>query len=603
MRRDMLINMATGGSATPPSVTPWSVPFLMQALPRARTVLVNETLPYDGDRAALLQRFAWAVPPSGVDTGALTRVFFADRYGGVGVHRNGGGARCASDGAWQIKGIGLNPLAGIQNDGSISRPGTATLSECLVEALWSEIFHQALPYGSTRICTVIQTGERDEHAERPVDRVLGTAVREAAWRPAHFLRAPEFRPTPEAAAYLPGDTERVRGAIAVLDRQLPVPEGYSHDVWMALTPLDRLRVGLDEMVRRIAEQIAASVAKRLMHGTLTVSNVCLDGRWIDFASASALPGWAENVKGLIPLMDEYTALLRPFATLCFYIGKYFPVSSQERPALPQPDQLLQTYNACYTNALTRRFSGLIGCQGELARLAWASPAGQGAMWELANVIQTLAVSGRSQRYSSAKYPDESSRRGDFDVLAILDCLPPHPREDAQAQLSHMIPSEAQRTRLRHAHEQLYEVMCKSALAAGIPQRGLQRLVRLYRRKSALSEPLFQRDRMQAHVERMVLDSADTGDFPRSAQHLFDQLRHRARLLYADPQGFTCLLWCDDTGELWYDAVLDQVRVDCRERSWTLGWDQLSAAGSLPADLATCARNARAFWGEHLWNTL
>ena len=34
------------------------------------------------------------------------KVFFAERYGGGAISRNGGGARCGFDGRWQVKGIG-----------------------------------------------------------------------------------------------------------------------------------------------------------------------------------------------------------------------------------------------------------------------------------------------------------------------------------------------------------------------------------------------------------------------------------------------------------------------------------------------------------------
>lgn len=38
------------------------------------------------------------------------KIFYAERYGGGAIARNGGGARCGFDGRWQVKGIGANAL-------------------------------------------------------------------------------------------------------------------------------------------------------------------------------------------------------------------------------------------------------------------------------------------------------------------------------------------------------------------------------------------------------------------------------------------------------------------------------------------------------------
>ncbi|HAI2223197.1 TPA: MchC protein, partial [Escherichia coli] len=46
------------------------------------------------------------------DSTASAKVFHAERYGGSGIQRNGGGARCGFDGNYQVKRIGSNPLVG-----------------------------------------------------------------------------------------------------------------------------------------------------------------------------------------------------------------------------------------------------------------------------------------------------------------------------------------------------------------------------------------------------------------------------------------------------------------------------------------------------------
>ncbi|MFS2015410.1 hypothetical protein ACEN88_02400 [Massilia sp. CT11-108] len=572
----------------------------MQALPTASLAAANPGMPYVGGPEALLARFAWNVPPDGVDRSKPMKVFYADRYGGNAIHRNGGGARCASDGTWQIKGCGLNPLAGIDNDGSIGRPGTTTLAESLQEALWSEVFQHALPYGSTRICAVIRTGLHDEQAARPCDRVLGMVVREAAWRPAHFQRAHMFRPAPEVAASLPSDTERVRCAVAQLDRLLPVPIDCSPSEWLSWSPLARLNAGMNEMVRRFAEQFAAAVAKRLMHGTVTASNICLDGRWIDFATASALPGWANYVSCLCRLTDEYLTLTQTLATLCFYIGKYFPVPIEERRGLPQPNELVDTYVGHYKSSLDRRMAGLIGCQGVLAQRVWDTPDGRAAMRQLGQILLHLGTSGSSRRYAS---PILDSSTGTYDVLAILDIIANTSDPVADARLASLIPSKELRTQLLSAHAAVCAAMYSLADRSNLSLRALQRLVCLYRNKAALVEPLFYRDRMNIQLEEMAQDIHDPGQFNLEAERLWKYAGQRARLLYKDPDGFTCLLWCADEGELVYDALDDMIVACWSGQRKRFTWAEFFDADSLATDVTTCRRDMRAFWGEHLWEML
>lgn len=38
-----------------------------------------------------------------------SKIFHAERYGGSGIQRNGGGARCGFDNNYQVKSIGANP--------------------------------------------------------------------------------------------------------------------------------------------------------------------------------------------------------------------------------------------------------------------------------------------------------------------------------------------------------------------------------------------------------------------------------------------------------------------------------------------------------------
>lgn len=62
------------------------------------------------------------------------KIFHAERYGGSGIQRNGGGARCGFDGSYQIKGMGTNPLVGKGTDGRHSN-GALGAIHAIYEAL------------------------------------------------------------------------------------------------------------------------------------------------------------------------------------------------------------------------------------------------------------------------------------------------------------------------------------------------------------------------------------------------------------------------------------------------------------------------------------
>lgn len=86
----------------------------------------------------LLDRFAWTVSGNKKRGGDERRKFTAERYGGVGVGRNGGGARCAIEGSISIKGNGPNPLVDKGSPPGYSHGGMST-AECLQEAAWSTV--------------------------------------------------------------------------------------------------------------------------------------------------------------------------------------------------------------------------------------------------------------------------------------------------------------------------------------------------------------------------------------------------------------------------------------------------------------------------------
>ena len=153
--------------------------------------------PHIDDSEALQNACSYLIDPA---SSAPERIFLAERYGGSGIQRNGGGARCGFDGRYQIKGIGANPLVGKGSDLRHSN-GVLSASMAMYETLWTEMLSSVLPYGAVPVQAVLFTDKAtDSDFERtcaPSERAL--LVREPVVRPAHFERAPYFRPQPEYA--------------------------------------------------------------------------------------------------------------------------------------------------------------------------------------------------------------------------------------------------------------------------------------------------------------------------------------------------------------------------------------------------------------------
>ncbi len=333
-----------------------AVPFTATQLRNAECVYLGTDITPEQAKAA----FGYAVPTELEHTSsyntAATKVFDAERYGGIGVGRNGGAGRCGTfNYAYQIKGIGPTPLvapsAALQD--FWHSHGSISLVDSIQEAAWGEVFSIALPHGAVRVVAILSTGtecwyEGENGARLKVPR--GLVVRPAAIRPAHFMRASLFR----SAHSLKPDAERVQLCIQRLSDCLPLPTEPCH-------PHNRLELGLLETARRFAQQCATAQVLRLMHGALGPANIALDGRWLDFGTSTALPTHANTKSYGAPrtfstLWEEHLRLESVFVELVFYINKYAKLSYAI-----SGDALVGKYKEMYASSLrwaALRFSGI-----------------------------------------------------------------------------------------------------------------------------------------------------------------------------------------------------------------------------------------------------
>ncbi|NIF20354.1 hypothetical protein [Candidatus Pantoea multigeneris] len=205
-------------------------------------------------------------------------VAWAEAYGGSLIGANGGGGRVGIFRGVQIKGIGKTPMVG--KDTNIQHSyGALLLEQALTEALYSNLVQQILPYGCAQVHGVIATGVRIRFND-PVMRNwrenadAALLLRQPCLRPAHFLRAEFYIPWKHQPELM-DDTQRIR------------------QLYQELSSLSRGHLAFEQMLfnflARCASQFAVARSSRLIHGTLSPSNLTMDGRWLDLMSTSILP--------------------------------------------------------------------------------------------------------------------------------------------------------------------------------------------------------------------------------------------------------------------------------------------------------------------------
>ena len=241
--------------------------------------------------------------------------FLADRYGSRYEACNGGSARCGIRNSWQVKGIGRNPLVAVNIDKDHS-DGKLCLTKAISEAVWGEICHRELPYGAIRTLAIIKTGawmDANYGLAESHMQPCALVIREVAIRPAHFERATFFWPDNAYMQLRNNDALRVQQAVEQITHFLPEGERG-------------LVAGLTSFVEKMACQIAVSRVKGIPHGSLTSSNISIDGRFLDFGTLSAVPDFANYIlaAGQGGIWDDHLLIAEWLRNIVIFINKYHP---------------------------------------------------------------------------------------------------------------------------------------------------------------------------------------------------------------------------------------------------------------------------------------
>ncbi|WP_245905424.1 MchC protein [Photobacterium lipolyticum] len=245
-----------------------------------------------------------------------SRIFLADRYGNTGDAGNGGSARCGLNGLLQIKGNGVNPLVAVNVDEGHSS-GKLPLSEAISEAIWSELCHQELPYGALRIIAVIRTPQMitgDNTFGDEVEQPCSIMIREVATRPAHFEPALNFWPRQDYVRLRDATHKYVQSAVKLLESNERKQSGSNTPVYDVV----------ERFVTRFATQVAVSRIKGIPHGSLTSSNIALDGRFLDLGTVSGIGDFSNVLltSGLGATWDDHLGINEWLETFFYHLNKH-----------------------------------------------------------------------------------------------------------------------------------------------------------------------------------------------------------------------------------------------------------------------------------------
>lgn len=480
-------------------------------------------------------------------------VAYADRYGGAGLRDNGGSARCGIVDGYQIKGIGPTPLLG-QRMTYEHRHGRMTLVEAIEEAVWGEILTSALPHGALRTRAVISSGLSHKPTLNVDAQRSGLVVRDVVLRPAHFMRALYHRTFNAEGHRTFIDTDRVRRAITLLPKALPRHREVNEVEWIALPERRRLTLGLCEWVWRMAEQSAASKARRLLHGAVSPSNMGLDGAWLDYGSVSVSPNFCNHRHFNPGFWDDGRRYLALLSDLCFYIEKYFPF---ETPVVHK-DELVASFQDRYEYSLRQEFCALAGLFGEVA--------GQREGQLLGEVVVRLARLG-----AAGDLPERADELREANQYRLRDVLPwlasrmcAAESDAALESLGCWVPDAALRDRLLRAYAPAAALECHRIERTGLSSNAAQRLIWLRSMAATATVPSLYPHHLRRDVSELIASSRDpivAEELRTGVTKLIDSRLRQARMAFSRPDGAASTLYLSDDEAIRFDSSRDGLVVE------------------------------------------
>lgn len=553
------------------------VSFETEKIEGCRVVYLNEGLAAGQSSADILKGYSYVVraESKGLNDWSQIKTFMAERYGGDGIARNGGGGRCGFDGVWQLKGLGPNQLVDPNAD-IFDRDGNQCLQTALNESIWAEIVHVALPYGAIRTVAILNTGLAYEKYGQAKTR--GLIVREPAVRPAHFIRAIYFKQ--KHIETLGEDAQRVKAAIRKLVDFLP----GSGDMSKSSTPHERLERGLLELAGRYAEQFAAARAKHISHNNVSESNIALNGAWLDLSGARLFTHTVSGDRLNIERFNaEYAHAIHSLESLCYYLSKYSVLT------LEASAQIYKTVIKHFTQQY-HKYLGLY----EVAQAGFP-------LWILKLLTECVEFADFSTHLRALL------DRDDFTVSAVnleggwegyerwtgrlyLGLLAAKVNAAPLAERVGITMDNGQAAQLSASFNQLFEVACAVANEQGISRQNLGRCmainaVRLNRSHLVLHE-------LEARIKQLEFSTLRHETF--NCQALIDEAVRAARLNLSNELGVTVPFWLSDKLSIEFEPVSGVFLTDVDDRP-TLSIDELFELDVNHGDVNTALQFYREAW--------
>jgi hypothetical protein len=262
------------------------IPFQLCRMKSAKVLWVSHELDLGYDEVC--EQFAFGIPTNDCFKSVefdknQTVIGLAERYGGAGCGGNGGGVRCANLGNIQVKGIGTNPLVGVTATEWYSH-GSLHIVDAICEVIYSHLFNKTFPLGTLKSYGIILTAsDAGYYNNESINKDDLTScwgcllIREKAIRPAHFMGSRRYQTKPEFKHLLYKDAARTRAANKFLYAK-------NHN------KPETLQDFFANFSKNCANQFAFGKIFRAVHGSLSPSNLAIDGRWLDLSCSSLLDG-------------------------------------------------------------------------------------------------------------------------------------------------------------------------------------------------------------------------------------------------------------------------------------------------------------------------
>jgi hypothetical protein len=423
-------------------------------------------VPVGGITEAMKKEFvdhvAYMIPSKLDPPGAfldISKTFFADRYGGLGMNGNHGSGRAMAAGKVQTKGGGPTTLIGAHVDEG-HRNGAINAVEGVHEAMWGEVLHHELPHGANRTIAIIDTGT-DFTAPDGQVFARAIAIREDPLRPAHYMRNPDA--TKELGVV---EDQHLKGVLGRLADALPQKPGTA-----ALSEGEKIRAGLNNFIERVADQYSTSWADSLYHGATSPSNILLDGRMIDFGTQTSMSGY-QRIQQIIedgegPSGDTMPQKTELFHNILDNFRENLPPSLRKFvPSKAEGDAL---YDQVYRRAMDRNMLRLSGAPTELLGEVASKPEGQ----KLARLVERIAKAG-NEKPVLGEMP--VGNPGKYELGKVLQTAAEYgggsEKELSQA-LQTAIPDASLRTEFARAYSRYYPSLLAEAKKAGLTAGSLK----------------------------------------------------------------------------------------------------------------------------------